>query len=203
MHELNLVLAPADAPGERIAAACARLGLPKARLDGNGAGAAFPPGWDVERELVMVRRRPSDRPPGELRVRPVGLAGSRPRRRSSCAPRPHARDPEVRRQLIAQHERWAAGRARLPAPRDRRGRRIVAWCRVYDDGRLAEIDAVGVLPAERGRGLGRALMEGVLERILPGRTVFLVADEQDWPRHLYARLGFDVAGGCVGATRRG
>ena len=46
-------------------------------------------------------------------------------------------------------------------------------------------------------------MEGVLERIPAGRTVFLVAEEQDWPRQLYARLGFDAVGGCVGATRQG
>jgi hypothetical protein len=26
------------------------------------------------------------------------------------------------------------------------------------------------------------------------RHVFIVADEEDWPRHLYARLGFDQIG---------
>jgi GNAT superfamily N-acetyltransferase len=202
VYELNLVLAPADAPGERVADACARRGLPKARLDGDATGAGFPPGWDVERELVMVRRRPPDRAPGPDRVRPVGLAELDPSEEEFLRPALHAREPEIRRQLIAQHERWEAAAPAFQRLGIAEHGRVVAWCRVFDDGRLAEIDAVGVLPAERGRGLGRALMEGVLEHIPPGRTVFLVADEDDWPRRLYARLGFDAVGTCTGATRR-
>jgi GNAT superfamily N-acetyltransferase len=202
VYELNLLLAPADAAGARITAACVRLGLPKARIDGDAAGAAFPLGWDVERELVMVRSRPSDREPGPDRVRPVGLEELGPSEEEFLRPGLHALDPEVRRQLIAQHERWEAAAPAFQRLGIAEDGRVVAWCRVYDDGTLAEIDAVGVLPAARGRGLGRALMEGVLEHIPAGRTVFLIADEQDWPRRLYARLGFDAVGVCTGATRR-
>lgn len=203
VYELNLVLAPPDAPPAELAAACARLELPKARLDGDAPGAAFPAGWTVERELAMVRRRPSDRPPGAQRVRAVGLEELAASEEEFLRRSPHARDPEVRRQLIAQHERWegaAPAFQRLGIAEDGR---VLAWCRVYDDGQLAEIDAVGVLPDERGRGLGRALMEGVLEHIPAGRSVFLLAEEDDWPRQLYARLGFDTVGACVGATRSG
>jgi ribosomal protein S18 acetylase RimI-like enzyme len=60
---------------------------------------------------------------------------------------------------------------------------------------------VGVLPPERGRALGRTLMDGVLARIPDGRTVFLVAEADDWPRRWYARLGFDAVAELVGATR--
>ena len=204
VYELNLVLAPADAAGTGSRRRARGSGCRRRASTGTAPGAAFPPGWDVERELVMVRRRPSDRAPAATGPRPARGAGrARPVGGGVPRPSPHARDPEVRRQLIAQHERWEAGAPGFQRLGIAEGGRIVAWCRVYDDGRLAEIDAVGVLPAERGRGLGRALMEGVLERIPAGRTVFLIAEEEDWPRHLYARLGFDAVGACVGATRQG
>jgi ribosomal protein S18 acetylase RimI-like enzyme len=200
VYDLNLVLAPATAGGRRMAAECARLGLPKLRVDGDAAGVTFPEGWAVDREITMVRRRaPRPTSPRRAAVRPVSLDELAPSEDAFLRSEPFARDPEVRRQLIAQHERWEAA-----APAAERlgivdGRRVVAWCRVYDDGALTEIDAVAVLPEERGRGLGRALMEGALERIPADRTVFLVADAEDWPRQLYARLGFDAVFERLGA----
>ena len=151
----------------------------------------------------MVRRRPGDRPPGQDHaVRPVGLEELEPSEEEALRAEPAGRDPKVRRQLIAQHERWEAAAPAAERLGIAEGGRVVAWCRVYDDGAVSEIDGVMVLPAARGRGLGRALMEGVLDRIPAGRAVFLLADADDWPRHLYGRLGFDVVGERIGATRQ-
>jgi GNAT superfamily N-acetyltransferase len=77
----------------------------------------------------------------------------------------------------------------------------VAWCRAYDDGALFELDDVGVLRGRRGRGLGRELVAGVVAAAPPGRVPFLFADADDWPRHLYERLGFAAVGERLGATR--
>jgi ribosomal protein S18 acetylase RimI-like enzyme len=204
VYELNLVIGPATAGGAALAAAAARLGLPKVRVEDGASGVTFPPGWDADRELVMVRRRASDRPPaGAHAVRPLGVEELAPSDEAFLRTGPHDHPAEVRRQLVAQHERWEAAAPRAARLGIAEAGRVVAWCRVYDDGTLTEIDAVGVLPAERGRGLGRALVEGVVERIPPERTVFLVADEDDWPRRLYDRLGFDVVGVRLGATRAG
>jgi len=201
VYELNLVLAPVGAGAQRAAAACARLALPKVRLDGAAADLDFPRGWSVDREVLMVRRRASGPHADGAAVRELSLEQLAPSEHEFLRSSPAARDPEVRRQLVDQHARWDAA-----APDVRRfgvveAGRVVAWCRVYDDGTLAEIDAVGVLPAERGRGLGRTLMEGVLGRIPDGRTVFLVADVDDWPRRWYERLGFEGIAELVGATR--
>ncbi|HWT22066.1 MAG TPA: GNAT family N-acetyltransferase [Solirubrobacteraceae bacterium] len=201
VYELNLVLAPAGSEPARAAAASVRLGVRKVRFDGAARDAAFPAGWTVDREIVMVRRRPPDRAPGADRVRAASWEELAPCEDEMLRAGPHGRDAEARRQLVAQFRRWEAaapGAARFAIADDDR---IVAWCRAYDDGTLTEIDGVGVLPAHRGRGLGRALMEGVLARIPAGRTVFLIAEADDWPRRLYERLGFDAVADLRAATR--
>ena len=76
----------------------------------------------------------------------------------------------------------------------------MAWCRVYDDNGVSEIDAVGVLPDRRGEGLGRALLEGAIASVPNDRLLFLCADAEDWPKDLYGKLGFDVVGERLGAS---
>ena len=61
---------------------------------------------------------------------------------------------------------------------------------------IAEVDSVVTLPEYRNRGYGRAL---VLSAVATAREdgadlVFLQADADDWPRELYARLGFETVG---------
>lgn len=61
---------------------------------------------------------------------------------------------------------------------------------------MAEVDSVVTLPGFRNRGYGRAL---VLRAVATARAegadlVFLQADADDWPRELYARLGFETIG---------
>ena len=47
--------------------------------------------------------------------------------------------------------------------------------------------------AYRGRGLGRAIVQHALaEARRVNDVVFLEALADDWPRHLYTKLGFDV-----------
>ena len=61
---------------------------------------------------------------------------------------------------------------------------------------VAEIDNVGTLPDHRNHGYARAL---VLHAIARARSqgddlIFLLAAAEDWPRELYAKLGFGVIG---------
>jgi hypothetical protein len=44
-------------------------------------------------------------------------------------------------------------------------------------------------------------MEGALAAVPDDQLLFLCADPHDWPQQLYRRLGFDVAGRRIGATR--
>jgi len=71
--------------------------------------------------------------------------------------------------------------------------RVVAYCELRSDGRTAQIEDVETLPEFRGLGLGRAVVQFALEEARRTHDlVFLEALEDDWPRELYAKLGFDI-----------
>jgi ribosomal protein S18 acetylase RimI-like enzyme len=214
--ELNLLLAPPRPDREcieRLLVSCeeiqgaAGLAHRKLRLAGSygteelATAAAGAAGWQLDRDLLMVHQRAPDRPPGTSTVQDVDSAAVKLAEDSFLSHEPHGRDPETRRQLADQYDRWEQA-----APVCRRlgivdEDRVVAWCRLFDDGRIAEIDDVCVLFERRGLGLGRELMEGAIAAAPPGRVLFLCADPDDWPRQLYERLGFEAVGERVGANR--
>ncbi len=74
--------------------------------------------------------------------------------------------------------------------------RDVASATLYSDGAVAQIEDVGVLPGARGHGLGRAVVAAARDAAVaaPHQLVFIGADEDDWPKDLYARLGFRPIG---------
>jgi ribosomal protein S18 acetylase RimI-like enzyme len=68
---------------------------------------------------------------------------------------------------------------------------VAGWCELRTGDGIAQIEDVEVLEEFRGRGLGRALVQHALdEGRRSGDLVFLEALADDWPRELYARLGF-------------
>jgi RimJ/RimL family protein N-acetyltransferase/predicted GNAT family acetyltransferase len=75
------------------------------------------------------------------------------------------------------------------------GEEVAAYCEVRSDGAVAQIEDVNTLPRFRGRGLGRAVVQhAVDEARATSELVFLEALAEDWPRHLYTKLGFDIVG---------
>jgi ribosomal protein S18 acetylase RimI-like enzyme len=72
---------------------------------------------------------------------------------------------------------------------------VAGWCELRVGDGVAQIEDVEVLEEFRGRGLGRAVVQHALEhaRAASG-VVFLEALADDWPRELYAKLGFTVVG---------
>jgi ribosomal protein S18 acetylase RimI-like enzyme len=72
---------------------------------------------------------------------------------------------------------------------------IAGWCELRVGDGVAQIEDVEVLQEFRGRGLGRAVVQHALEHGLRSAdVVFLEALADDWPRELYAKLGFTVVG---------
>ncbi|MEV6521263.1 GNAT family N-acetyltransferase [Longispora sp. NPDC051575] len=61
---------------------------------------------------------------------------------------------------------------------------------------VAQIEDLMTLPAHTGRGYARALLADGLSRAGAAGCdlVLLVAEEDDWPRELYARLGYATIG---------
>jgi GNAT superfamily N-acetyltransferase len=61
---------------------------------------------------------------------------------------------------------------------------------------VAWIEDVYTVPEARGRGQGRAVVNRVTEVAKAGNPdlVFIVADDNDWPKELYGKIGFDPVG---------
>jgi ribosomal protein S18 acetylase RimI-like enzyme len=84
----------------------------------------------------------------------------------------------------------------------RRGARIlavsaggtpVAFAQLERAGTTAEISSVYVHPEYRGAGRGTAMTRAAIEATSDAEELWIVADDEDRPQHLYARLGFRPA----------
>jgi GNAT superfamily N-acetyltransferase len=161
-------------------------------LHGSRLAAAFLDlGWSSERLLIMAQaREPEPRP--AIPVRELGFAEARPFLELVLRRQPYADSEEGVRQLTeirAVYEREAGARffvadvAGQPA----------SVCELYVLGDVAQVEDVNTIEEFRGRGLGSAVVAAAAAaaRTRGCDVVFLVADDADWPKELYARLGFD------------
>jgi GNAT superfamily N-acetyltransferase len=73
---------------------------------------------------------------------------------------------------------------------------IGSYCELYFDDRTGQIEDVLTLEPFRNHGLARATVSRALEesRAAGHDLTFLIADRDDWPKQLYAKLGFDEIG---------
>lgn len=73
--------------------------------------------------------------------------------------------------------------------------RLQAITKLRADGSTAQVEDVYTVPEARGRGFARTLVAHAAReaRRAGNDLVFIVADDNDWPKHLYARLGFAPA----------
>jgi ribosomal protein S18 acetylase RimI-like enzyme len=151
-------------------------------------------GWSVTRFLFMAH--PGD--PAQAAVASVvevdrDLLG--PLRERIARDEPWARAEEDVRQVRESAERIAAaGKTRHFAVLEDGA--VASCADLYSDGRTAQIEDVATLPEFRGRGYASAV---VLTALAAARRdghdfVFLVADDGDWPKELYAKLGFEPLG---------
>jgi ribosomal protein S18 acetylase RimI-like enzyme len=187
------------AEAERVQGA-AGLSHRKLELRDEAAGARLEPGfrelgWTVHRNLLMARRRDPDRRNDAIDVEEVELDALAGPRASELQQYEWGRDPEVLRQL--QHaKRLLAEVVQTRFFAVLEGGRPVSWAELYLAGRTAQIEDVGTLESRRGRGYARAVVLRAADEA--GRAgaelTFLVADDQDWPKELYRKLGFDELG---------
>jgi len=86
----------------------------------------------------------------------------------------------------------------------RSGGRVVSGCQLYSRGGTAQIEAVGTLREYRNQGLASSVVRrAAWEAFDSGHDlVWLMANEDDWPKALYAKLGFSPIGRFYGFTRQ-
>ena len=197
--EFNTVRAeedPAMSVAELVAFADAALdGLTYRRVDFEAVGAAAPLqasfealGWRATRWLWMHHEAPPPLGPDiaaeavpydavhELRVawNEEDFPGLDPRGYYA-----EAREVAMRRDVLvlAVHE----------------DDRPVAFAEIARAGAAAEITAVYVHPDYRGGGRGTAMTRAAIATAGDAEDLWIVADDDDRPKHLYARLGFAPA----------
>jgi GNAT superfamily N-acetyltransferase len=69
----------------------------------------------------------------------------------------------------------------------------VGFAQLERDGAAAEITQVFVHPEHRGGGRGTAITRAAIEAAGDVHDLWIVADDEDRPKELYARLGFRAA----------
>jgi ribosomal protein S18 acetylase RimI-like enzyme len=152
-------------------------------------------GYAMERLMVMTHRREPDREPDPHAVEEVDHRAIRPLQVEIARREPWGRAPGMAEMLADFRKVLVDGvGARFFAQRV--DGRLAGSCELYVNGDVAQVEDVATLEGFRGRGVARNV---VLRAVAEGRkagatTVFLFADVEDWPRHLYERLGFDEAG---------
>ncbi len=157
-------------------------------------------GFEHETTVVMRHRDDADRPADPaITVEPVTWQELHtPDRRTWRAELPHASDEAVE-QLTARRQARLRGADEVVflAIRDADGD-IVSHADVYLDAArgIAQIEEVMTDPEHQGRGYARALLADGRRRAVEAGCdlLFLEADADDWPRQLYARLGYVAIG---------
>ena len=78
-----------------------------------------------------------------------------------------------------------------------------SWCVLYEEGGIGQIDDVVTLGRHRRQGYGKAVVQAALAASIESgnEMTFLVADDDDWPKKMYAGLGFDPLGRRFEFTR--
>lgn len=166
------IVVPSEADGDRLAPGFAELG------------------WRTERLIYQVRRRPPDRP-ASVPVREVSIEEVMPFREQTW------------RRPFGEESVPLAGFGRVLVDRiDARffvaevEGTMASGCELYVHGGVAQIETVDTLEEFRERGLARSVVLAASDAAVTAGAdlVFLIADDEDWPKHLYAKLGFDDVG---------
>lgn len=159
-------------------------------------------GYRWDRLLTMVYRHEPDRAP-DAQVAEVEVDPFLPIVAEAIRHESYATSEEVVDQLAGHRRVLAEAGARffvayadgVPASR----------CELYTGDGIAQVEDVGTLESHRGRGLASAV---VLRAVAEARSagcdlIYLHADEEDWPRHLYRKLGFEPFARWAGFDRPG
>jgi ribosomal protein S18 acetylase RimI-like enzyme len=164
------------------------------------AGAALAPGfrelgWQAERLVLMAYRGPGERSSATADVVEVEGKALRPLRETIARAEPWAEDDEVVAAVLDAGE-LAAGTCPTRHFAILANGEPVSGTSLYSDGCTAQVEEVATHPDHRGRGYASAVvLRAVHEALGAGNDlVFLVADDEDWPKLLYERLGFEPLG---------
>lgn len=148
--------------------------------------------WRRARNAVMAHRGgPPDEPRHAVReVRPRELREARTRAFAEDLGSTAAEQVATSLELIADAVASARGFAVVVDDQ------VASWCVLYEEDGIGEIDDVVTAMSYRRRGFARAVVSAATRASLRSgnELTFLLADDEDWPKELYARLGYEPIG---------
>ncbi len=157
-------------------------------------------GWSVVRRVVMIHADRGEDGREATRVAPadvVELSGAalRPLRQQTFQRELAPLGEAVLRQLLAYDELIDQAVAVRHFAGCVHGK-PVSTCKLIELGGAGQIEDVITLAEHRGRGLATAVVARALAaaRAAGDDPTFIVADEDDWPKLIYQRLGFTPVG---------
>lgn len=203
VYDLNIVRVEREGPiGELIAAADelqASFHHRKIVVHDSALGAQLAPGfqaagWSAAGHVHMAQLREPDRADDTAQVAELSLSELAPAHLTSTLRVEWGNERIAERLLAARRRRARAVPTRHFGVREEG--RVVAYCDLYETGGVAQIEDVNTLAEARGRGYGRALVARAAAeaRSAGADLVFLDALQDDWPRELYSKLGFEIVG---------
>ena len=151
-------------------------------------------GWRIQRHIFMVQRREPDKSADLSIAREVDEGALRPGRRREILAQPWG-TPELAEQLL-DSKVLLRTRAKTRFYGVEVDDEVVSWTDLYVAQGVGQIEDVATLAEHRGKGYATAVVLRAAEdaRRAGVDLIFLVADDDDWPKELYRRLGFDTVG---------
>src|SRR4029078_5202260 len=152
-------------------------------------------GYAVEVLVVIDHRREPDRAPAADQVEEVDVAVVRDLHMEITRRESWGKEPGIAEIMVA-HRAALVDSVDARIFSQRIDGRLAGSCELYVHGDVAQIEDVGTLEEFRGKGVARNIVLRAVDeaRAAGASLVFLFADGNDWPQHLYGRLGFDVLG---------
>jgi ribosomal protein S18 acetylase RimI-like enzyme len=147
-------------------------------------------GWRAAPLLLMVHRGTVRLPAGPA-ARAMSEEEARPARRAVILAESWASE-EIADQILSRDALIARVLDGVSYGAEHEGA-VASTCIVLRRGAIAQVDNVGTVPAARRRGLARAVASlATAQARQQAELVFLCADADDWPRHLYRQLGYEA-----------
>ncbi|MFL5930120.1 MAG: GNAT family N-acetyltransferase [Gaiellaceae bacterium] len=151
-------------------------------------------GWGRQLHVFMAHRREPTKDADLSTVSEVDEAALRPGRTKAICAYPWG-SPELAKQLL-DAKVLLGRRAETRFFGVQVDGEIVAWSDLYLAQGMAQVEDVATLEEHRQKGYASAVvLRAVREAQAAGADlIFLVADDEDWPKELYERLGFEIVG---------
>ncbi len=187
MSEAHRLMAPRDLEHRKVAVDDAELG---ALL----APAFAEAGWDVTRLLIMVHRRPPQRSPtSDVEETVAAVHGAAKVRSNRESPYFDTEEGIEQMRRVDELAYEVTDKRTFAAYVDDT---IASLCELYSDGLTAQIEDVATVEEYRGRGLASSVVLRALHEAQAWGhdMIFLVADDDDWPKEMYSKLGFEGVG---------